>query len=865
MKKEKTVKRSQRKEAVISRLKSLIFPAILCAVIAVGVVVVLNYTDTEEEEESIHVRGYDGGDQDLVLENDSLKLVMDPATTQFTLEVKSTGKVWYSNPQDADSDTLALALEKSNLKSTLLMSYCMTGGMEVKFNSYDQSTANGLYELETGEDYIRVKYSLGNLEREYVIPPVSRAADLEKWFDAMTNEDRTLIKRYYKKYDVNDLGRNDNKEELLASYPVLETEPIYVLREGTGTAVRTRMEQVFESLGYTYEDFEADKELNQAESSSDKPVFNVDMVYRLEDNDLVVEIPLADLEFKSEYPIYTITPLPYFGAGGKEDEGYILVPEGGGAIINFNNGKTVQNNYYANMYGWDMCLSRDAVVHNTRNYFNAFGISGGDASFLCILEEGSPYASMQANVSGKTNSYNYVNSVYSVCVRQQYSMNDTLTNEAIYVYQKDLPDETLTQRYRFVDSPDYTDMAKAYQGYLKDKYGSYFTMNDDTDTPVVLELVGAVDKVKQILGVPVSRPLELTTWQEAEAMLEELTSEGMSNISVKLSGWCNGGVSQKLLKKAKAVSDLGGSKGLKTMIEKAESLGVEVYLDGVTQYAYDSTIFDGFFSYRDAARFLSKERAELFEYSPITYSAAEWADSYWLLHTDLAMEMADNLLKVTDEYGAGVSFRDLGQDLSSDFYNKKMYSRQQVKDLQVEKLKQAADGGRSIMINMGNEYAAVYSDMITNMDLQGSEYTILDEYVPFYQLAVHGYLNYTGEAINLAGDVEEELLRSAEYGAGLQFTLMQESAFTLQKTLYTEYFGADYSAWHDKMMEIYTRYNEELGHTYNQEMTGHEILGSGLYCTTYRDGTKVYVNYGYSDAEAAPGVTVPARDYKVVR
>lgn len=74
------------------------------------------------------------------------------------------------------------------------------------------------------------------------------------------------------------------------------------------------------------------------------------------------------------------------------------------------------------------------------------------------------------------------------------------------------------------------------------------------------------------------------------------------------------------------------------------------------------------------------------------------------------------------------------------------------------------------MINMGNEYAAVYSDMITNMDLQGSEYSILDEYVPFYQMAVHGYINYTGEALNLVGNMEDELLRSAEYGAGLYFT-----------------------------------------------------------------------------------------------
>lgn len=301
------------------------------------------------------------------------------------------------------------------------------------------------------------------------------------------------------------------------------------------------------------------------------------------------------------------------------------------------------------------------------------------------------------------------------------------------------------------------------------------------------------------------------------------------------------------------------------MVDSAKALGVDVYLDGVTQYEYDSNLFNGFFSFTDAARFISKERAELFVYSAVTYSAREGVDSYYLLHSDLAQEMAENLEAAANSYGAGVSFRDTGMDLSADYYKKNMVSRQQTMVNQKEQLKSMSDAGTGIMINMGNEYAAVYSDIITNMDLQGSEYTILDAYVPFYQMALHGYVNYTGYPLNICGNTEDELLRSAEYGAGLYFTLMRESAFALQKTLYTEYYGSDYAAWHDRMLEIYTRYNAELGHTFNQEMTNHEVLTSDLSCTTYEDGTKVYVNYGYAAAETPDGVQVPARDYKVVR
>ena len=169
------------------------------------------------------------------------------------------------------------------------------------------------------------------------------------------------------------------------------------------------------------------------------------------------------------------------------------------------------------------------------------------------------------------------------------------------------------------------------------------------------------------------------------------------------------------------------------------------------------------------------------------------------------------------------------------------------------------------MINMGNDYAVAYADMVTNMDLEGTEYSIIDKKIPFYQLAIHGYVKYTGEALNLTQNTQNELLNSAEYGAGLAFTFMKESAFELQNTLYTEYFGADYSAWHDEMLEIYTRYNEELGHTFNQKMVGHEYVTSELTCTIYEDGTKVYVNYSYDELQADDGTVVPARDYVVVR
>ncbi len=866
MKKEKSSKAAAIKTAIINQIKRLIVPVILCAIILAGVYVVVNYEGKEVKEDPVRINGYEGTKDPIVLESNSLKLTMDPTNTQISVEVKSTGKVWYSNPQGVADDASILLADREKLQSTVLMTYGVQSGLGPELDSFKYSAKNGTYAIETGEDYIRVDYSMGDIEREYVCPPVKLEADFVSWLDKMSKENRSLLTQYYKKYDINNLSKADaaKKDELLASYPIMETEVIYALRSTTKDKVKVKLEQVFADAGYTYEEYLTDKELNLAEATSDKPVFNLSMIYRLQGDELVVEVPLNSLDYKEGYPIYSLTPLPYFGAGGAEDEGFLLVPEGGGGLINFNNGKTAQSSYYSNMYGWDMALSRPAVVHNTRSYFNAFGVSNGDDSFICILDEGVAYAAVQADVAGKNHSYNFVNTAYTIANREKYDVGD-IANSDIYVYQETFPDESLTQRYRFVDSGNYVDMAKNYQEYLVDTYAGDFEANTDAEAPMAVELVGAVDKVRQIMGMPVSRPLELTTFEEAEGILNALVNEdGIKNLSVKLTGWCNGGVNQKILKRVNPISALGGKKDLQSLSDTANALGVDLYLEGVTQYEFDSTLLNGFFSFRDAAKRVSKDRAEQVIYSDITYAAREGADDYYLLHTDLAHEMLDNLTEAANKYGTGIAPRDTGKDLSSDFYRKDPSYRNEVMNEQSAKLKELSDAGTNVMINMGNDYAVAYSDMVTNMELKGSEYSILDDYVPFYQLAIHGFVNYTGYAINGCGDDLEQLLRSAEYGAGLQFMLMDESAFALQKTLYTEYYGAQYDAWHDRMMEIYNRYNSELGHTFNQQMVAHESVTSELSCTTYADGTKVYVNYSYEDIQSADGA-IPARDYKVIR
>ncbi|MBO4415497.1 MAG: hypothetical protein J5824_05885 [Lachnospiraceae bacterium] len=844
-------------------LKSMIFPIVLLAVIGIAVLLIVKYGAAVEDEPQVVPEKYEGSEEPIILENDKLKLTMDPLTTNFTLLVKESGKVWTSSVPEADADPIAQMSEKGKLKSEILLNHTTQNGLDTLYDSYSYSTSRGIYDIEAGSDYITIHYSLGDIEREYLIPPVLTEDRFKELTKDLDMNKKFYIQGMYTKYDLKKVKDEEKKADLLAKYPMIENEPIYVLEAASGG--KPSLENLLLELGYTQEQYEADKALVNLENTSDKPIFRVDVTYRLDGGDLIAEVPFSSIESPSSYRVTNLTVLPYFGAAGKDKEGFLFVPEGGGALINFNNGRNSQNNYFANVYGRDICLKKNDLVHDTRAYYNLFGISEGNDSFICLIEEGASYAGIQADISGRVHSYNFVNALYTIKAREQYDVGQ-ISSSDIYGFNETLPmDEKLVQRYRFINSGSYVDMAKVYGNYLKDKYGSYLTLNNDTDAPVVFEIIGAADKVRQMFGIPVSRPLELTSFEQAQEIMKNLTEDGIKNISVRLSGWCNGGVNQRVLSKTKVLSQLGGKKGLSNLSKAAQDLGITLYLNGITQYAYDSDLFDGFFSYTDAAKFVGKQRAELHIFSSVTYALREGTDSYYLLHPDKIYEMMDNLKAAADKYNAGIAYEDTGMDLSSDFYRKNVVSREKAKNTQADKLKSYTDSGNKQLVTMGNDYTVPYVDMIVETDLSGSQYTILDKNVPFFQLALHGYVNYTGEPLNICGNLEDELLYSAEYGAGLMFTIMHENSFILQDTLYTMYYGCEYANWRERIKEIYTRYNNELGGIFNQEMTNHEKLTSEVSCTEYADGTKVYVNYSYADYTAPDGTLVPARNYKAVK
>lgn len=813
--------------------------------------------------------------QTTTISNSALELTVDKDTTAFTLKDKAHGKVYTSNPglEEVEQFANAKGQLKDVLSSTLVLTYSDSTDTQREINNYTACILDGNYSIEKVSDtQVDVHYTVGDLEKLFICPLVIKESKMDKLTEQMSESDQKAVKRNYVHYVYDELAEDDDDAQLqmaLEMFPDLKDEPIYYLSEKITDSKAKDMEKIFTEVGYTEEERNKDSESYNVSRNSGKPIFDITIQYILEGAELVVKVPMDQIEYNQSYPIVELGILPYMGAANKEEKGYVLVPDGTGGIINFNNGKTGQQTFLSEMYGWDYGISRDMVVDETKASFPVFAVSNETegSSFLCVSEEGSAYSSVKADIAGKENGYNYGRFVYKMIHGEDMDISSK-SDTTVRSYEASLPKENLTQRYLFADETDYVSLATDYRNYLMKRYPE-LVKKEDATVPMAVELIGAVDNTEHILGYPVTRSLALTTYEQAEDILKQLKGAGVADLSAKYTGWFNTGVNQQSAAKVKLVGRLGGKSDIKSLATYASATGgLDLFLSGKFMYVMKDKLMDGFGINRDAAKFVSREVCELYTLDPIIYQTNEdyeECDLYYLVKPSYTIANIDKFLDTISTYGVrNIGFEDVGNTLAGDYNPKDRVSREASMNKQVDKMKALKESGSLVMTASGNQYAVPYSDYVTDVDIDPRAVNIIDESVPFYQIALHGLVNYSGSAINLSEDQTDMILKSAETGAGLFYAFMYAPTSVLQDGEYTQYYACNFMDWKDTAVELYNRFESELGDVYNQYIAAHEKISSGVYKTTYENGKTVLVNYNYADYNYN-GTTIPKRDFVTLK
>ena len=167
-----------------------------------------------------------------------------------------------------------------------------------------------------------------------------------------------------------------------------------------------------------------------------------------------------------------------------------------------------------------------------------------------------------------------------------------------------------------------------------------------------------------------------------------------------------------------------------------------------------------------------------------------------------------------------------------------------------------AEGGNACLLGA--------ADFFTNVPYKDYGCQATTRAVPFYQVALHGLVDYAGRPGNLSSDLEREVLRWVEMGYTPFFELTHGNTEELMYTNYQILFSAEYTAWQERVAWAAKQFTEgPLAELAGVCIAEHERLSDTLAKVTYENGAVVYVNYA-DEAVQADGVEIPAQSWKAV-
>jgi len=814
----------------------------------------------------VMVYEYAGGGEDVVLENQYLSLRFLPETAEIILTDKNTGVEWRSNPANPSDDRYADPVTRQLMESQFSLDYADSSGVGMTLQSGVYSVERDAYEYEVKDGVLEVRYTVGDIARSFRIPPALPEERMIPFLDRMPGEERRRVEAAYRLYDINNLRQNDDRATLLSNYPDLSRVKLYVLRDNTPEYMREVMERLFSDAGYTYDEYFEDSIKYEVSSESVKPAFSLTVRYILDGRSLVVNVPFDSIGYRSVFSITQFTLLPFMGAGNTTDEGFLFVPDGSGAIINFNNGKQNQIPYSINVYGWDEAMHRVAVISDNKAPFPAFGIQKNGSALLGIIEEGAAYASIRADISGRNCSWNRVYPLFDMIHGARMDISGRNQRE-VYLYEAALPEgENITVRYTLCQNPGYVGMAHSYREWLLNYYPRLKSNSVTRGVPVAVEVIGAVNKTQHRFGLPFDLPLKLTSYKETESIINDLAGFGWRNVQVKLNGWFNRSVEHTVPTKVNLIGALGSKRDFRRILSAAEKNDFTLYPEADFMFVRDVGTFSGFSLYRDASRYVSRDRVERFPYSFIWFGERkQWGKLNYLARPVVTDTMIRRFMRRAGSFGVeNIAFRNMASKLAGDYHERRRVSREASMRMRQQMFSDLRESGSAIAVNAGFQYAVPWANIITDMIINDQSFGITDSAVPFYQIALHGIVPYTGRAINLAEDYTLNLLKTIESGAGLYFSFMTEETAVLQETKFRQFYANQYDRWADDANEIYQKFVSDFGHLYHQRITDHNILAPGVTVTKYEDGTNVVVNTADSDF-SYNGRNVAANSYIVQR
>ena len=256
----------------------------------------------------------------------------------------------------------------------------------------------------------------------------------------------------------------------------------------------------------------------------------------------------------------------------------------------------------------------------------------------------------------------------------------------------------------------------------------------------------------------------------------------------------------------------------------ADEKDIGVYPEFEFSYLQSVSLFDGFNYKKHAVQTMDGRYPSQREYNPAYQQFYKTgynpiSPSVFEFFYD---KMSEDLLETKP---TGISVSTLGSDLNSDFNEDDPYNREESKEFVRDLLAKMKNDFGKVMVSGGNSFVLPYVDYILNVPLDSSQYLKSSNAIPFVGMVLHGYVNFTGSALNMAGDLDYELLKSIENGSSMYFVLCLQNTNKLKEDeILQKYYSVNFDTWLEGLAESYHKLNGALNDVQDKLIIDHEFI-----------------------------------------
>lgn len=569
---------------------------------------------------------------------------------------------------------------------------------------------------------------------------------------------------------------------------------------------------------------------------------HLELQVKLEENQVVVHIPHDSIVEEGTVRLASIYVYPFLGAVRKgELPGYLFVPDGVGALVDFADNKNKFNvPYEARIFGDNEGLTSTTASEIVKPPYTVkapvFGLfhdseEHGAHGIFAVIEEGQYNARLLAYPNGVVTQYNWITAKFHV--RETYLQPTSKTMGGIIVYEKRPNPESIQVRYFFSHGKesDYVGMAQTYQTYLV-KQGILTPKQLVRDnTPIRLDILGAETEN----GLFSKRLVPMTTFEQALEMVNEIQSLTGGELMVILQGWNKGGLSGTSPYEIRFEGGLGGKRGFQELVSSQS----ELYL--YTDYGVGYGEAKRFSIRSDAARRLNKTTIEL-------PTMKEVYDRFYLLTPQRTKEIvSEDIPLYKKERIQRLAVDKMSYTLFSHARRDEVTSRKESAQYYQEALDLLKDEMESVVLYEPNAYLWGAADAFLDIPMHSSQFAYFGETVPFLPMVLRGYLDYYGPYANFFANQRLEMLRLVEYGAFPSYYLTYEPSYKLKYTNSNDLFTSTYEDWRDVIVEHYALTNPVLKQVDGARIVDHYELAEGITAVEYSNEKVILVNYTEND------------------